>query len=142
MSSRGELFITEDVGDYLRKNYPDFKFDRLEVPRSWYHLWNERDFPDSVQVRALDEDNKLVGIVYVNIGFKTDHDGFGSKYITAYVKDAEIEPIKKKYRIRCYIPVESEEEEIYESKKEAERDLESMKLMQPENIYVIEEVIT
>jgi hypothetical protein len=50
--------------------------------------------------------------------------------------------MKTKYKIKCWIPVEVEEDEdtIYPSLKEAEADKESMELMQPENIYEIEEI--
>lgn len=47
------------------------------------------------------------------------------------------------YRIKCWIPIQSEDienEEFYSSEEEARKDLESMELMQPENIYKIEEV--
>jgi hypothetical protein len=42
--------------------------------------------------------------------------------------------------IKAYIPVEPEEPETYEHREDAEKDLESLSLMQPENIYKIEEV--
>ncbi len=42
--------------------------------------------------------------------------------------------------IKTYIPVECEEPETYDSREDAEKDLESLELMQPENIYEIEEV--
>ncbi len=42
--------------------------------------------------------------------------------------------------IKCYIPVDPEDPEIYPAREDAERDLESLTLMQPENIYEIEEV--
>ena len=47
-----------------------------------------------------------------------------------------------KYKIKCWIAVEIEESEdtIYSSLEEAEKDKESMELMQPENIYKIEEI--
>lgn len=42
--------------------------------------------------------------------------------------------------IKAYIPVDPEEPEVYTTKEEAEKDAESLRLMQPENIYEIEEV--
>ncbi len=42
--------------------------------------------------------------------------------------------------IKAYIPVEPEDPETYPTREDAERDLESLNLMQPENIYEIEEV--
>ena len=42
--------------------------------------------------------------------------------------------------IKAYIPVEPEDPEVYATREEAEKDLESLSLMQPENIYEIEEV--
>jgi formylmethanofuran dehydrogenase subunit E len=42
--------------------------------------------------------------------------------------------------IKAYIPVESEDPEVYATKEDAEKDLESLSLMQPENIYEIQEV--
>ena len=42
--------------------------------------------------------------------------------------------------IKAYIPVEPEDPGIYPTKEEAEKDLESLSLMQPENFYEIEEV--
>ncbi len=41
--------------------------------------------------------------------------------------------------IKAYIPVDPEEPEVYSTKEEAEKDAESLRLMQPENIYEIEE---
>jgi len=41
--------------------------------------------------------------------------------------------------IKAYIPVECEDPEVYVSKDDAEKDVESLNLMQPENIYEIEE---
>lgn len=40
-------------------------------------------------------------------------------------------------KIMCWIPVETEEDEIYRTRKEALKDLENLELMQPENIYKI-----
>ena len=42
--------------------------------------------------------------------------------------------------IKAYIPVDPEEPEVYTTKEEAEKDAESLRLMQPGNIYEIEEV--
>ena len=42
--------------------------------------------------------------------------------------------------IKAYVPVDPEEPEVYTTKEEAEKDAESLRLMQPENIYEIEEV--
>jgi len=42
--------------------------------------------------------------------------------------------------IKAYIPVEPEDPEIYATREEAEKNMESLILMQPENIYEIEEV--
>lgn len=42
--------------------------------------------------------------------------------------------------IKTCIPVECEEPETYDSREDAEKDLESLELMQPENIYEVEEV--
>ena len=42
--------------------------------------------------------------------------------------------------IKAYIPVDPEGPEVYATKEEAEKDMESLSLMQPENIYEIEEV--
>jgi hypothetical protein len=41
--------------------------------------------------------------------------------------------------IKTYIPVEPEQPETYETKEEAEKEIESLSLMQPENIYEIEQ---
>ncbi len=43
------------------------------------------------------------------------------------------------WRIKVYIPVEDEESEPYPTKEEAEKEIESLSLMQPENIYEVEE---
>jgi hypothetical protein len=42
--------------------------------------------------------------------------------------------------IIAYIPVEPEDPEIYATREEAEKDIESLSLMQPENIYKAEEI--
>jgi len=42
--------------------------------------------------------------------------------------------------IKAYIPVECDDPEVYAAKEDAEKDLESQTLMQPENIYEIQEV--
>jgi len=44
----------------------------------------------------------------------------------------------KKYIIKCYTPVENNSE--FETKKEAEEEIEHLKEMQHENIYEIESV--
>ena len=44
----------------------------------------------------------------------------------------------KKWTIKVYIPVESDEPEVFNTREEAEREIESLSLMQPENIYEIE----
>lgn len=43
----------------------------------------------------------------------------------------------KRYVIRVWIPVEEEEEEIYSSEEDALEAIESLSLMQPENIYEV-----
>ena len=47
-----------------------------------------------------------------------------------------------KFKIKCWIPVDVEDEEdtIYDSEEEVRKDLDSMELMQPENIYEIVEI--
>lgn len=47
-----------------------------------------------------------------------------------------------KYKIKCWIPVEIEEEEeiIYTTMEEARAEITNMELMQPENIFKIEEI--
>jgi len=47
---------------------------------------------------------------------------------------------KMKYKIQCWIPVDIEYPEIYETEEEANLDMGSMELMQPENRYEIKEV--
>lgn len=42
--------------------------------------------------------------------------------------------------IKAYIPVEPEDPEIYATREEAEKDIESLSLMQPENFYEVEEI--
>jgi hypothetical protein len=42
--------------------------------------------------------------------------------------------------IKAYIPVEPDDPEVYATREEAEKDVESLRLMQPENVYKIEEV--
>ena len=44
------------------------------------------------------------------------------------------------WTIKCYIPVDCDDPELYPNREEAEKDLESLNLMQPENIYEVEEV--
>jgi hypothetical protein len=44
------------------------------------------------------------------------------------------------YKIMCWIPVESDETEIYPTREEAPRDLEDYALIQPENIFRIVKV--
>ena len=41
--------------------------------------------------------------------------------------------------IKTYIPVEPEESKVCATREEAEKDVESLSLMQPENVYEIEE---
>ncbi len=42
--------------------------------------------------------------------------------------------------IQVWIPAEMEEPQTYPTKQEADRDIESMKLMTPENVYEAVEV--
>ena len=43
------------------------------------------------------------------------------------------------WRIKVYIPVENEDAEVCATKEEAEKEIESLSLMQPENVYMVEE---
>ena len=45
------------------------------------------------------------------------------------------------YRIRCYIEVEAEECTLYADREEAEDELNHLECLQPQNIYVVEEVL-
>ncbi len=42
--------------------------------------------------------------------------------------------------IKCWIPAEEENPQTYTTKEQAEKDIESLELMQPENIYEAVEV--
>ncbi len=42
--------------------------------------------------------------------------------------------------IKAYIPVDPDDPEVYASREEAQKEVESLSLMQPENLYKIEEV--
>lgn len=42
--------------------------------------------------------------------------------------------------IKCWIPTGEEDPQIYTTKEAAEKDIESLELMQPENIYKAVEV--
>ena len=42
--------------------------------------------------------------------------------------------------IKAYIPVEPEDPEIYATREEVEKDIESLSLMQPDNFYEAEEI--
>ncbi len=42
--------------------------------------------------------------------------------------------------IKCWIPTWEENPQIYPTKEQAEKDIESLELMQPENIYEAVEV--
>ncbi len=44
------------------------------------------------------------------------------------------------WRIKVYIPVEDGDDELYATKEEAEKEIESLSLMQWENIYEVEEI--
>lgn len=44
------------------------------------------------------------------------------------------------YKITCWIPVEEDEPEIYQTRKEAEKEYKHLSFMQPENIYRIVKV--
>lgn len=44
------------------------------------------------------------------------------------------------YVLKAWLFAEPTENDIYETRKEAEADLEQLQLLQPENIYEIEEV--
>ena len=45
-----------------------------------------------------------------------------------------------KWTLKVYIPVESDEPEVFNTREEAEKEVESLSLMQPENLYTIEEI--
>ena len=42
--------------------------------------------------------------------------------------------------IKAYIPVEPEDPEVYATVEDAEKEVDSLSLMQPENLYEVEEV--
>lgn len=43
--------------------------------------------------------------------------------------------------IKCWIPVEPDDPQTYSTKELAQKDVESIELMQPENIYKVVEAV-
>ena len=145
MSSRGELFVTEDVSDTYRKelNKVFGKNWRLyaEGVTMWYDI---RDFPDElkIDVENYDTDEKI-GEIIIAVKKYIEDMGYGS-YIE--IKPNGLLSTKKfsnKYKIIAYLKVDAEkpeEEYLYNSLLEAEKEKEHLELLQPENIYKIEKI--
>ena len=76
MSSRGELFITEDIRDKFKT-----KLDRMFGKNCWeldsgdyYDLWDERSFPDVVEVSIENAEGDKIGEIKVEVKFSVDGD--------------------------------------------------------------------
>lgn len=76
MSSRGELFITEDIRDKFK-----VKLDKMFGKDCWeldggdyYNLWDERNFPDVVEVNIENVEGDKIGEIRVQVKFSVEGD--------------------------------------------------------------------
>ncbi len=81
MSTRGETFVSEEVGDGYKKElnraFGKGKY-RLHLEGS-YNMCDERLFPDSLEIDVLDyETDKKIGTIKVDIRKFIDDNGYGS----------------------------------------------------------------
>lgn len=84
---------------------------------------------------------------------KTDGQGFewtvtrpyscnecGCEWLEKEHTTKEILKVEKWCEVKCFIPVETDEPVLFDSREEAEEEVAHHKFLQPENIYTIEEV--
>jgi len=76
MSSRGELFITEDIRDTFRDELDAvFGKENWELEANDYcHLWDERLFPDVMIIIVSGLDKERIGRITVSIDFSIEGD--------------------------------------------------------------------
>lgn len=92
MSSRGELFVSEELRDYLLEKYPALVFSRL-VCEEMYEIGDDSEFPDMIKVKAFDADDRLVAIIRVEFKFSVGGDAYYGMRVEASIGKVEIEPV-------------------------------------------------
>jgi len=89
MSSRGELFIVEEVIPLVEDEINAITDDWYpSIPNLWYDLWDDADFPDKGEIPILNENAEQIGTVTFEVEFKIEKD-HGSRYIVAYPKNVK-----------------------------------------------------
>lgn len=88
MSSRGELFVQEDI----REKFGN-KLDKVFGKNNWeldagdyYNLWDERQFPDIVEINVVNYDEELdeeivIGKLKIVVKFSIEGDEFYGRSI-------------------------------------------------------------
>ncbi|MHA1787871.1 MAG: hypothetical protein ACTSXT_01460 [Candidatus Helarchaeota archaeon] len=82
MSSRGELFVSEEIRDTYGK-----KLDKIFGKNNWqldgsdyYGLYDEKNFPDELEAKILDSltRNKIIGKITVKVNSYIQKGNFGN----------------------------------------------------------------
>ena len=97
MSAKSELFVTEVIRDILEKEYPDLRFDEIEVPEDWEDLWEDAEFPNEGEANVL-LDNEIIGTVTWEMEFMVESDPthrLERKYIVAEPVNVEFHQIEE-----------------------------------------------
>lgn len=95
MSSRGELFITEDVQDKFRNRLDKlFGRDCWELDTTdWMNMWDEREFPDIAEIDVIDGEETKIGKLKVSVKFSVEGDAMYGR--TVEVKSGKLISLEK-----------------------------------------------
>ena len=96
MSSTGEKFVGENVGEKLRELYPDLEFDYVECPEELFDVWDESAIPNEFECKVVNKEGKEVAVARVEVEFNVEEDPIsGRKYVVADVANIELKKLEK-----------------------------------------------
>jgi hypothetical protein len=141
MTAKGELYINENCRDAFENKLNVIFGKDWNLDGSPYgDIWDMAKFPDIAEVEVKDDDDSIIGKVKIFSNFTIEDAGDG-KYVEISPEHLEVItfPPNRKYKVVCYMRVDSEEGELL-TFEEALKEQDQAELMQPENIYKIEAV--
>lgn len=95
MTARGELFVDEDIRDFIGMKTFNKKFgEDWTIDASRYlDCWNNADLPKKDSVPIRNGNDKIIGYMDFELDFVVEGDGC-DKYIEAEIKKAKIRVIR------------------------------------------------
>jgi hypothetical protein len=57
MTATSELFVDEDLRDYIQDHYKKYKNCAVKIPKDWMGIWDMMDFPTHIETTIYDYDD-------------------------------------------------------------------------------------